>query len=506
MSRGLFILVVLVGLAVAGVGVATSVGSRRDPAPAPEAPVVRPLFTAEDLALAGPAEPLEMPRHVRAILAGGGPTPELDQISLEDDLALAIDVLGRDDSVILFAGGPGMRAVQVRDDADDGDSVVFALANLFSPRGGRDSRYRPTRLGLHGGATTEEILAAFEAALPDGDEPLLFYFTGHGSGGKTEPESVVETWGSDGFDPGTLAELLEASATRRQVRVVVSTCFSGGFAELAFDDADVSRGATPQDRCGIFATAWDRESGGCDSDPDRAVHEGFGVHFLSALRGQDRDASDARAAIDLDHDGQITLLEALAHTRIASRAIDIPVTTSERLLRATAPTEGPSDPFDAPEERAVIEGLMASLRLDSVDAVRSGLLALEARNTELEPALNEAFDEAGDLAGIVSGMVLARWPVLDDPYHPDYAAMLAEDHEEIARFFEESEEVAAWADAEDDAQALLTTRNALEVQIAVHRRITQALDTVALAGRLHAAGGEAWARYERMRACEASVP
>ncbi len=467
----------------------------------PDAP-----FTAEDVALAGPSEPLAMPLHVRSIIAGGGPSPDLDQVSLEDDVMLALDVLGRDDSVVLFAGGPGTRAVQVLGDSEEGDSLVLALANLFAPRGGRDARYRPTRLALHGGTTTEEVLGALEAALPDGESPLLFYFTGHGSGGKNERQSLAQTWGDGALDPGLLAEALEASATRRQVRIVLSTCYSGGFAELAFEEADASQGATSQDRCGIFATAWDRESGGCDSDPDRAVHEGFGVHFLSALRGQERDGTDARAAIDLDHDAQITLLEALAHTRIASRAIDIPITTSERLLRVTAPTEGPLLEVEAPEERAVIDALVASLRLDSPEAAAPALAALEARAAELDEALVDAFEEAESLAGLVAGRVLSRWPVLDDPYHPDYPALLAHDRDEIAGFFDESEEVEAWAEAEDEAQALLTTRNALDVQIAVHRRITQALETIALASRLHAVGGEAWARYERMRACEATVP
>jgi hypothetical protein len=505
MSRGAFVLVVLVGLAVAAAGVAASVALEA-PSDAPVTAVPDAPFTAEDLALAASAEPLAMPRHVRAIIAGGGPTPELDQVSLEDDLALAVDVLGADESVVLFAGGPGTRAVQVRDDASDGDPVVFALANLFSPRNGRDARYRPTRLRLHGSTTSDEILGAFEAALPDGDAPLLFYFTGHGSEGKTERESVAQAWGGTSFDPPMLAEALEASATHRQVRVVISTCYSGGFAELAFDDADVSRGATSQDRCGIFATAWDRESGGCDSDPDRAVHEGFGVHFLSALRGQERDGTDARAAIDLDHDGAITLLEALAHTRIASRAIDVPITTSERLLRATAPTEGASTGDAMPEDRAVIDAITASLRFTSPSDVAAALAALETRAGELDGALDDAFGDAEDLAALVAGIVLSRWPVLDDPYHPDYAAMLAHDHEALADFFETSEEVGAWAEAEDEAQALLTTRNALEVQIAVHRRLAQALETTQLAGRLRAVGGEGWARYERMRACEATVP
>lgn len=450
-------------------------------------------------------EPLELPPHIARILAGGGPTPDLDQVSLEEDVALAQRMLDDEGTIVLFAGGAGTRAVQERDPSPEGDPVVFALGNLFAPRGGRDAHYRRTRLSLHGGASVDEIFAALEIALPDGDDPLFFYFTGHGRGGASPADALVQTWGNAGFDPPMLAEQLEDVGTSRRVRVVVTSCFSGGFAELAFRSADETLGPTDQDRCGIFSTSWDREAGGCDSDTDRTVHEGFGVYFLSALGGRDRDGHDARARIDRDHDGTITLLEALAEVRIASRAIDVPVTTSERLLRSLAPEEGEAGEVSLPEEAAVIDALLASLDLDSVEAAQRSLEMLQAREEENTDALAEAYAEADDRAAEVAGAVLSRWPVLDDPYHPDYPAMLHDAHDELAEFFA-SEEAIAWADAEDDASALQTANDGLEVQIAVHLRVLWAAETLALAGRLSARGGSSWDRFQEMRACEASPP
>ena len=170
----------------------------------------------------------------------------------------------------------------------------------------------------------------------------------------------------------------------------------------------ISLGPTTQDRCGFFSTAWDRESGGCDSDPDRGVHEGFGVYFFSALQGLDRQGHDARARIDLDHDGAISLLEAMAEVRIASRAIDVPITTSERLLRALASSDGPLADVAMPEEQAVIDALLASLQLATVDDARVSLLALDARAEENEDVLAEAYAEARDLSTNITNTTLSH--------------------------------------------------------------------------------------------------
>jgi hypothetical protein len=126
----------------------------------------------------------------------------------------------------------------------------------------------------------------------------------------------------------------------RPVRVVLTSCFSGGFAELAFAGADAGKRELAAGRCGLFAATAEREASGCDPNPDRAAQEGYGLHFLQALQGRDR--AGAVAAIDLDGDGKVSLLEAHARARIASAGIDVPTSTSERWLRATPGAAGAS--------------------------------------------------------------------------------------------------------------------------------------------------------------------
>ncbi|MDQ3034309.1 MAG: hypothetical protein M3Y87_18015, partial [Myxococcota bacterium] len=97
------------------------------PSPASMPARVEPLPTLPVI----PAAPL--PDAVRWIAVGGGSEPELNQLSLEEDLLLARDVLG-EGGVVLFAGGPGTRSVQVSDDVERGDPLRRELAELLSGR------------------------------------------------------------------------------------------------------------------------------------------------------------------------------------------------------------------------------------------------------------------------------------------------------------------------------------------------------------------------------------
>jgi len=66
------------------------------------------------------------------------------------------------------------------------------------------------------------------------------------------------------------------------------------------------------------------------------------------------------------------------------------------------------------------------LRMERWDAV-------DRRMRELDTQLDAADARTSERYAELSGRLLARWPVLDDAYHPDFAATLARDHAEIAR-------------------------------------------------------------------------
>src|SRR5690606_5691260 len=159
----------------------------------------------------------------------------------------------------------------------------------------------------------------------------------------------------------------------------------------------------------------DLPASGCDPNPDRAAQEGYGLHFLHALRGEDRYGRPLGAEhIDFDGDGRISLLEAHTRVRIASAGGEVPVTTSERWLRevtADLDPDGPRAAFDLPEERAVITALGEATGLGAnLDRVTFEIDVLETRMGDVRLLRDEA--AAGEEAAFadVSGEMLSRWP------------------------------------------------------------------------------------------------
>jgi hypothetical protein len=473
--------------------------ARRSP---PSGEAARPTEDRADVA----SPPLALPSRIDVIVLGGGATPETNQFSLEEDVRLATRTFGEAHTVRLFAGGPGTRSVQVEELEPRGDALRMELGELLAPRGGRTSRYRATSLELHGAATLTQLLSVLELALAQPGDPLLVYLAGHGDRGDLPIDSRVLFWGGDALDAVALAEWLDARSPARPVRFVITSCYSGGLAEIAFEGADRARGPSAQARCGLFATSWDEEASGCDPDPVRAHHDGFGLHFLMALEGRDRDGAVLREGIDLDGDGVVGLYEALTRARVGSRSIDIPTTTSEVFLRAVAPTDGPRLAVDLPEQRAVIAALTAAMSLRGPDELAQRLAEASARRDEHDRAMAEALASADERYHALVAEMLSRWPVLDDPFHPDFEPTFTRERERIARFLETSPTVARWTEAQDEVDAMGSTDLALRLELSLLRRLDDAHRTVELAERLHAQGGPNWERYLALRACEWAPP
>ncbi|MCA9706099.1 MAG: hypothetical protein KDK70_09650, partial [Myxococcales bacterium] len=302
-----------------------------------------------------PLPPFDPATTPRWIAAAAGALPELNQVSLEQDMALVAEVLGPGGR-LLFGAGPGSPTVQVLAPPTERDPVIALLGDLFAPRGSRDVRYRETRLSHAEPASADRVLAAVDHALAGGPEPLLLYLGGHGELGDEPRHNTVSLWAQSALTVADLAAHLDQSP--RPVRLVVTTCFSGGFAELVFREANPALGESPTERCGLFAAPWDLEATGCDPNPDRAAQEGYGLHLLEALRGRDRHGEPLPAdTLDLDGDGRISLLEAHTRARIASTSADVPTSTAERWLRHAAPEQGPQQEVALPEEDALIEAL-----------------------------------------------------------------------------------------------------------------------------------------------------
>lgn len=455
--------------------------------------------------------PVRPSGELRWIVAGGGPIPELNQVQIEQDIELARALFGTfGPGLVLYAGGPRSASVQVLSDEPLQDPLRARLAALFDPRGGRDARYRASRIAPDGAASAEAIVEALAGAVSDGDSPLTLYLAGHGVGGEEPHESTFLTWGPGDLTVDALAETLDAAPRHRPVRIVITACYSGGFAELAFAAADPDQGEATTDRCGFFATSWDRASAGCDPNPDRGAQEGYGIHFLHALRGETRDGSDAMETIDTNADGVVSLLEAHQRARLASSSLDVPITTSETFLRAAVDAEQPAReglrPAPLLEERALVSALTDRLDLDDPSQARGRREALLHRIEALADRLDAIATDFEDAETALGSELLHRWPVLDDPWRDDFAATFESERGAIEAHLQTSSLAARVLSLEEERDRVGMEHDDLLVEAAPLERLERALETMALASRLQAEGGRLWLRYLAFLACERGEP
>lgn len=496
----------LIITAIAGAAVAAVVFAR--PGPAGSAPVVASAPpAAPSVAAPEDPQPLDATRIAAAswLAAASGETPEFNQVSVEQDLALAAEVFGNG-GFTLFAAGPDRPTVQVLRDAPPDDPTIAALADFFAPRGGRDSEYRAPNIDVDAAATAANVAEAIRVAVADRGPALTLYLAGHGHQGAAPNENGVGFWEQSALEVVDFAGLLARS--KRDVHVIATTCFSGGLAELAFDHARAGSVASPAMVCGLFAAPSDLEASGCDPNPDRAAQEGFALHFLNALRQLDRDGNPLVAdMVDFDGNGEVSLLEAHARVRIASKGIDVPTTTSERWLEVHAShLGGAATDVALPELDAVIEALAEQTDLPtSPTQAGAKLVALEAEIEEASAAAARAADAEDRMFRRAAAELLAQWPVLDDPWHPLFGGTIAEHHDAIAKHLETSQRYAAYLQAHRRATETADAVIDLRVRAAPFERLRRAVDARARARKLATVGGPLWDRFEALLECERSA-
>lgn len=494
-----FFLVLFVGGAVL-LGVYALKG-RAAPTPPERARTTRAAAPNAPAAASGPAASNE--GEPRYIVVGGGATPEYTEVSLEQDTELAMQVLPGP-GLTLFAGGQGSASVRLLAPAARTESLLAQLGAIFDPRSARDSRYRATTLNAQP-ATLSNLETSLALATASSKQPLLVYIATHGLQGHEPRDNFVELWGGESLNVAQLDEL--TANAKRPVRFVIASCYSGGFAELAFAHAEAERGATTLARCGLFAGTWDRQTSGCDPNPDRRAQEGYSLHLLHALRGEDRSGKPLpRNQLDLDGDGKIGLLEAHTRARIASHSIDVPTTTSERYLREVIKTPAAPQWKLLPEDAAVVKQLGAKLGLGDAAAVERRYQELSSKLDALQPELDAADEELEHTRSQLGAELLARWPVLSDAYHDEFASTLQREAAAITGVLRDSRFAQRYHEARTSADAVSARANALDAQEAVVLRLVRAYETAGLASALAARGGDAFARYQALLTCERGSP
>jgi hypothetical protein len=181
---------------------------------------------------------------------------------------------------------------------------------------------------------------------------------------------------------------------------VMAQCFSGSFAGLVHQGGNPTAPLASHDRCGFFAAPPDRPAAGCSPKSDESLYDDYTTRFFAALGGQTRRGDPAPAA-DLDGDGQVTFEEAHLAAIALEHTMDVPVSTSEELLRRSRPEWLVQAENDGRPMREVLayarvplartaEALARSLHLRDVVTVRDLHRMVDFESDRCFPGLCEA--------------------------------------------------------------------------------------------------------------------
>ena len=492
---------------VACVALACTRPKRPTPQPAsiPQASAPKPVIP--------PRSSIEQPMPVVApdlpwLVFGGGSDPLSNQVSLSQDVGIVSRLL-EGKGLVLFASGPGAQlAVDREEGAAALPDVRLELARVLGPADAFRTNYRPADIAIDGPGTSEHVRTALSRALAQGTAPLFVYGGSHGSPGDTALDNSLSLWGGWPLSVRDLAHVLDSAPAKRPTRFVVTACFGGGFAELIFVGGEAKQGVRSDDHCGLYAAPADDEASGCDPNPDRRAQESYAIHFLHALEGKDRRDQARSQEIDIDQDGQVSLLEAHTFARIQSRSFDIPTTTAERYVRhaVRADAQGALDPLAAPEDVRVIRALGEELDLDDEAAARAKLAELEGILDDAAKLVDEAQKDADDGFYALRIALLERYPLLDHPWETRTSVLLGREGPQILALLTESELASAHRQAERELSEAVAQHDNVRVARARVLRLVRAFETLRLASALYKRGGSAKEQYDKLRRCERWTP
>jgi thiol-disulfide isomerase/thioredoxin len=309
LARGLPVLLATIGLAL---------GVARGPAP-----------------MAAPGEPADTPPRLQVVLLNGGGQPASNFYSHLLHVKQLSDALRRagispTDIAIFNADGADPTAdFAVRDLQPEADFWLLRGTRLERPLR-PPIRYENSVVDgfTLQPATHAALRRWFEDAaqhLRPGDT-LLFYVTDHGTKNAADlANNRITLWGEhESLSVTELRELFAHLDPGVRVVVLMSQCYSGGFANLM--DTSTAAGLPAGNVCGFFSSTADRQAYGCYPENRDKDNVGHSFAFIASLAAGD------------------TFPEAHNRVLVIDQTPDVPLTTSdiylERLLEGVARGRG----------------------------------------------------------------------------------------------------------------------------------------------------------------------
>ena len=274
------------------------------------------------------------------VTIGGGAEPRSNQASLEANVNFFKNVLQRSigprrQHSIFFADGSDSKAdVQFELDDDTRSKSIQLLANLnrLPPS---NIAYRDHQVtGYEGASRPTLIRSRMEqiARIAKAGDRVLIYVTAHGGKGSDKDpfNTTIYCWNKSTISVREFSGWLDQFSVDVPVIMVMAQCYCGGFSHTLFSGGNEENGPSKHLRVGFFAQQHNLQAAGCR--PDVKNDEEFSSYFWGAMVGNSRSGKPMTDA-DVNKDRQVSFDEAYAHAVITSETIDIPLRSSDVLLR-----------------------------------------------------------------------------------------------------------------------------------------------------------------------------
>lgn len=463
------------------------------------------------------------------LILGGGYSPSGNQISLERNVIYFRKMLQdkRMDNLpqsIYFADGnnPG-RDLQYIDPNAQIPRLNILMARVLNQTRGISHQYRNTELGKTDGESSRANISKwFDTTgkqLKKGDR-LIIYFTGHGGSKNKDENTKLYLWNGQTLYANDFVKELDKVSNDVPVMVVMVQCYSGGFANIIFNEADSKKGMSNANRFGFYSTVFSRVAAGCTPEINERNYQEYSSHFWAALYGQTR-VGESVTQPDYDNDGQTSFAEAHAYVLLNAKNIDIPIKTTDRYLRVYSKIKdkknpsllGADMPYDEllrradPTEKAVLEGLSEQFGLTGNDRVKQAIAKAKHFQEEQGKASKEKKDISGKYHAarkkIETALVL-RWPEIKSPWHPRNQQTLTEERDAVIALIEKHPDYRLFTElgvrmGQASQQELDMNKSYAQIQRFVHLA-----ENIAYAGNLpRVAKPEEVKRYEQLKALEA---
>jgi hypothetical protein len=417
------------------------------------------------------------------LVLGGGYSPSGNQISLESNVKYFRKIrasigLANASMHTYFADGKDRgRDLQFFDPNFSVPDINLIFAELFGKTKGIANQYRSNQLNSNGSSTIANLDQWFNLRKKSQIAGKnLIYFTGHGGKGdsKNPHNTTAYLWSNVRLKVVDFVKKLDQLPIEQSTILVMVQCYSGGFANVLFENGDPTKGLSKHARAGFFSTIQTRVAAGCTPDIREENYQEYSTSFWEALSGVSRIGKKISKP-DYNSDGQTSLMEAHSYVSINSNTIDIPIKTSDILLRKFLPdefkpkaktpkkkglldkylpeflkndlnstgsqpvvkledfTESNLSGWANPEEKAVLVNLSKILELKEDypgKEIKKLQEQLKKERESIEKEKKKALDQKNKYRDEIRKLLISKHPEISNPYHPTTTLLLSTDQKE----------------------------------------------------------------------------